>query len=517
MKTWKTVQRTMFALAALATLPAPASAAPAIDKFANLSLEELANIEVTSVSKRSELLSGASANVFVIRANDIRRAGATTLPEALRLAPNLQVAKVDARNYAVTARGFNNPFENKLLVLIDGRTVYSPLFSGVFWDAQDVVLEDILRIEVISGPGATLWGANAVNGVINIITRSAVDTDGVLATVGAGPDLRNATVRYGKVNHDGAWRIYGKYTEIDDNLNMRGVATRMGMRRSQAGWRYDSGTTGNTNTVQGDVYQGKLHQPGTREIDTSGANLLARIVRAQQDGAELSLQAYADQTRRDQPNAFVERLNTFDIELQQSFAPIGRHSIVAGGGYRLADDQVASSGPGFAFLPGQRKLHWSNLFMQDEITLSDTLRAHLGLRLEHNSYTGKEVLPSASLAWQLAPRHFLWTQLARAIRAPSRIDADFYSPAKPPHTIGGGPDYVSEVARTLQLGYRGQPWPELSVSATVYGTEFDKLRTLEPNPAGPATGAFVFLNKAQGSGVGLEPTARQKSTHSCSA
>jgi iron complex outermembrane receptor protein len=503
-KTRKALQLTVAGLSILATMPMAAMAMPASDNLANLSLEELANIEVTSVSKRSERLSGASANVFVIRANDIRRAGATTLPEALRLAPNLQVAKVDSRNYAVTARGFNSPFENKLLVLIDGRTVYSPLFSGVFWDAQDVVLEDILRIEVISGPGATLWGANAVNGVINIITRSAVDTDGALATAGFGPDLRTATARYGKVDGDSAWRLYGKVVEIDDNLNMRAIDTRMGMRRSQAGWRYDSGSAGNTNTVQGDVYQGRLHQPGTRDIATSGVNVLARIVRAQQGGAETSLQAYVDQTRRDQPNAFVERLNTFDVELQQSFAPVGSHNIVAGGGYRLADDQVASSGAGFAFLPAERKLHWANLFMQDEITLSDTVRAHLGLRLEHNSYTGNEVLPGASLSWQVAPRHFLWTQLARAIRAPARIDADFYSPAKAPFTIAGGPDYVSEVARTLQLGYRGQPWPELSLSATLYGTRYDKLRTLEPNPAGAAAGAFVFLNKAQGSGAGLE-------------
>ncbi len=491
-------------MVALAVVPCwPALAMPNSDMLADMSLEELANIEVTSVSKRSERLSGASANVYVIRANDIRRAGATTLPEALRLAPNLQVARVDSRNYAVTARGFNNPFENKLLVLVDGRTVYSPLFSGVFWDAQDVVLEDILRIEVISGPGATLWGANAVNGVINIITRSAVDTGGTLATAGFGPDLRNATARYGKADGDSAWRVYGKAAEIDDNVNLRGVNTRMGMRRSQAGWRYDGGTAGQTTTVQGDAYQGRLHQPNTRDIATSGVNVLGRIVRAQQGGAELSLQAYFDQTRRDQPNAFVERLNTFDVELQQSFAPLGRHAIVAGGGYRLADDQVVNAA-GFAFLPATRRLRWANLFVQDEVKLGDTLRVHVGMRLEHNSYTGNEMLPSASLAWQAAPDHFLWAQLARAIRAPARIDADFHSPARAPFTIGGGPDYRSEVARTLQLGYRGQPWPDLSLAATVYGTDYDMLRTLEPNPDGPAAGAFVFLNKAHGSGVGLE-------------
>lgn len=476
---------------------------PGPDNLANMSLEELANIEVTSVSKRSERLSGASASVFVIRANDIRRAGATTLPEALRLAPNLQVAHTDARNYAITARGFNNVLENKLLVLIDGRTVYSPLFSGVYWDAQDVVLEDILRIEVISGPGATLWGANAVNGVINIITRNAADTDGALATIGVARDQRNGSARYGKASDDGGWRMYGKFVELDDTTNAKGQSTVTGMRRQQAGWRYDNGVSGNTNTVQGDLYQGSMRQLGTPEILIGGANLLARMVRAQADGGELSVQTYFDQTRRDQPNAFNEHLNTFDIELQRSLAPIGRHSIAVGGGYRHAKDDVINAS-NFAFLPGERTLEWSNLFAQDEISLTETVKTSVGLRYEHNSYTGKEFLPSASISWQAAPHHLLWAQLARAIRAPSRIDHDFYSPSKPPFFVGGGPNFESEVARTAQLGYRGQPAPTLNVSLTVYGVDYDDLRTLEPNPAGAGA---VFMNKAYGSGAGVELSA----------
>jgi iron complex outermembrane receptor protein len=515
-RTRKAKRRSALALSLSASLSAPVAwAMPAVDNLANMSLEELANIEITSVSKRSERLSGASAAVFVIRANDIRRAGASTLPEALRLAPNLQVAKVDARNYAVTARGFNSPFENKLLVLVDGRTVYSPLFSGVFWDAQDVVLEDILRIEVISGPGATLWGANAVNGVINIITRSAVDTAGAMATAGLGPDSRTGAARYGQVDGDSAWRLYGKYTQIDDAHRANGTPTVTGMQRKQAGFRVDSGTAGNSNTVQGDAYQGSLQQLNTRDITIGGANVLGRVVRAQQDGAELSMQAYVDQTRRDQPGAFVERLNTFDLELQQTFAPLGAHGVVAGGGYRLADDHVVN-GAGFSFLPADRKLRFTNLFVQDEVTLGATLRAHLGLRFERNSYTGNEYLPSASLAWQAAPQHFLWAQLARAIRVPARIDSDFFAPSKPTTVVagktvyvyGGGPDYVSEVARSLQIGYRGQPLPELSIAATLYGTEFDRLRTLEPTAAPAVAGAIAqFQNKARGSGAGVELSA----------
>ncbi|MFZ3288707.1 MAG: TonB-dependent receptor plug domain-containing protein, partial [Telluria sp.] len=198
-------------LALLGPLAHGAHANTGTDNFSNLSLEELGAVSITSASKRSERLGDAAASVFVIRADNIRRSGAATLPEALRLAPNLQVARADARNYAVTARGFNNVLENKLLVLIDGRTVYSPLFSGVFWDAQDVVLEDIERIEVISGPGATLWGANAVNGVINIITRSAAATQGALVSADLSRDLRSASARFGgKLGESAHYRIYAK-------------------------------------------------------------------------------------------------------------------------------------------------------------------------------------------------------------------------------------------------------------------------------------------------------------------
>jgi iron complex outermembrane receptor protein len=255
--------RTVLAGCAAALLTAPAAADVPLESrdMAELSLEELANIQVTSVSKRSESLSDAAASIFVITGNDIRRSGATSLPEALRLAPNLQVARVDARNYAVTARGFSSPFENKLLVLIDGRTVYSPLFSGVFWDVQDVVLADVERIEVISGPGATLWGANAVNGVINIITKPAAATQGTLLGATASKNERNGAVRYGgSLGADGHYRAYARHAENDDTETAAGKNVPTGWHRDQAGFRTDWGDPARAVTVQGDVVDARLRQ-----------------------------------------------------------------------------------------------------------------------------------------------------------------------------------------------------------------------------------------------------------------
>jgi iron complex outermembrane recepter protein len=477
----------------------------AIDTFANLSLEELADVKITSVSKMPERLGSAAASVYVITANDIRRAGVATLPEALRLAPNLQVARLDARNYAVTARGFNSPFENKLLVLIDGRTVYTPLFSGVFWDAQDVVLEDIARIEVISGPGATLWGANAVNGVINIITRNARDTQGAFATAGVQQGLHAGAVRYGGALAGGAWRSYFKTVRADDTFTASGKNTMTGWERQQAGFRVD--LTGLT--VQGDAYQGALGQAGTRDIDIGGANVLARYKRTLAPGSELRIEAYVDHTERDQPKAFVERLNTLDVDLQHTLALGATQQLVWGGGYRVAYDRV-QNGVNFGFLPGSTDLRWSNLFAQDTISLSPSLRLTAGLKGERNSYTGKEFLPSASLAWQATPGQMLWASAARAVRVPSRIDRDFYSPTTarivggvPAFNIAGGPDFAAEVAKVAQLGYRAQ-MAALSLACTAYASDYDRLRTLEPNPAGAG---MVFLNRAQGRSHGLEMSA----------
>jgi iron complex outermembrane receptor protein len=488
-----------------------ADAALQSEDIADLSLEELANVQVTSVSKRPESLSNAASSIFVITGTDIHRAGATTLPEALRLAPNLEVARVDARNYAVTSRGFSSPFENKLLVLIDGRTVYSPLFSGVYWDVQDVVLEDVERIEVISGPGATMWGANAVNGVINIITKSSAATQGTLLAATAGRDERNGVVRYGgALGNGGHYRVYGKYAGNDDLQNEKGATVPTGWRREQAGFRTDWGDADRSVTVQGDVVNGRLHQAGTADIQVRGANLLGRVNQTFDNGSTASLQMYWDHTDRDQPLAFVEHLDTLDLQLQHALALGERHRLVWGGGYRIGHDRV-QNGPAFGFLPGTMNLHWANLFAQDEVALRDDLRLTAGLKFEDNNYTGVEVLPTLRLAWNPRPATLVWSSLSRSVRAPSRIDRDLYSPTVPAvvggvpqYGIAGGPDFESEVANVFELGYRAQPTPTLSYSATAFYGRYDKLRTLEANQNG--TGS-VFRNFASGHTRGIEAWA----------
>lgn len=476
--------------------------------LADMSLEELAGIRITSVSKRPEPLADAPSSVFIITGSDIRRSGVTTLPEAMRLAPNLQVARVDARNYAITARGFNNPFENKLLVLIDGRTVYTPLFSGVFWDAQDVVLEDVERIEVISGPGATLWGANAVNGVINVITKSAQDTQGALAGAGLSKNERHGAVRYGgALANGGHYRVYGKYATNDDTERANGTSVLTGWHRKQAGFRSDWTNANHRFTVQDDTYDGALHQQGTRDIKIAGANLTGQMNTKLADGSNLSLQAYWDYTERNQPNAFIEHLHTFDFQLQHSIKLGEIHNVIWGAGYRLALDHV-NNAQSFAFLPGALNMYWGNLFVQDEITLGENLRLTAGVKLENNNYTGVEFLPTLRLAWKPAPNTLVWTSASRSVRAPSRIDRDFFSPVNPPvvngvpqYVVAGGPDFDSEVANVLELGYRARPLPTLSFSATAFYSRYDRLRTLEPNRNGPGS---VFRNLAEGTTRGIE-------------
>jgi iron complex outermembrane receptor protein len=499
-------------LAACLAMPARADINPArMEDIAELSLEELANIPVTSVSRRAQPLSDAAASIFVITGNDIRRSGATSLPEALRLAPNLQVARVDARNYAVTARGFSSPFENKLLVLVDGRVVYSPLFSGVFWDVQDLVLADVERIEVISGPGATLWGANAVNGVINVITKPAGATQGALLSATVGRDGSDGAARYGgRLPGDGHVRVYAKHAENDDTHTAAGTTLPWGWHRNQAGFRADWGDLARAITVQGDMVDGRLRQAGTRDIRVGGANLLGRLVRTFADGSSATVQLYWDHTERDQPGAFVEHLDTVDLQLQHALRLGGNHHVVWGGGYRLGHDRV-QNGTAFGFLPGTVNLHWANLFAQDEIALFDNLRLTAGLKFEDNNYTGVETLPTLRLAWNPRPAALVWSSLSRAVRAPSRIDRDLYSPTQPPvvngvprYAVAGGPDFLSETANVFELGYRAQPLPSLSYSATLFFSRYDRLRTLEPNPHGSGS---VFANLADGSTRGLEAWA----------
>jgi iron complex outermembrane receptor protein len=469
--------------------------------LSRMSIEELANIEITTVSKKPERLSDAAAAVFVITNADIRRSGATSIPEILRLAPNLQVARVDASQYAITARGFNSTTANKLLVLIDGRSVYTPLFSGVFWDVQDVLLEDIDRIEVVSGPGGTLWGSNAVNGVINIITRNSRDTIGGVADLGGGTDERGAGVRYGaRLGENAAYRLYGKTFGRDRTVDEGDVNREDSWSKGQGGFRTDwAGTGKDAFTFQGDIYDGSIDQKVFDDKTISGGNLLGRWNRVLGKGSAFQVQAYYDRTRRIYPGTFGEELDTYDIAAQHGFSLGAFNDIVWGGGYRLMRDDVTNSAA-LAFLPASRNLELSNIFLQDSITLHEHLQMTLGAKLEHNSYTGTEVQPSARLAWKLSDNSHLWSAVSRAVRTPSRLDRDLYAPGSPPFLIAGGSEFQSEKVTAYELGYRAQPTPSASYSIATFYNVYDELRSLEPTGGG----AFVIGNKMAGETYGAE-------------
>ena len=350
----------------------------------SLSLEELGNIEITSVSKKPERLSDAAASVFVITADDIRHSGVRSLPEALRLAPNLQVAEVSGVGYAISARGMNgsnSSAPNKLLVLIDGRSVYSPLFSGVFWDVQDVMLQDVERIEVISGPGGTLWGVNAVNGVINIITRPAENTRGALLAASVGNDGSDTGFRYGAaLGANGNYRVYGKYTRWSHGETADGSPVDDAGHRAQVGFRTDWHRGSDRLTVQGNAYDGSEQQPAPGavavsgldvmlgDVPFSGVNLTGRWDRALAEGGSVQVQAYYDHTRRVVPPMFGERLDILDLQFQHALRPLGVHSLVWGANARQSNDRVENSRY-FAFLPREVRQHWTSLFAQDEMAL----------------------------------------------------------------------------------------------------------------------------------------------------
>jgi iron complex outermembrane recepter protein len=494
---WRAAAAALWCIAMAAEAESPSRS----NSLADLSLEELSNLEITSVSRRAEPLSDAAASVFVITGQDIRRSGATTLPEALRLAPNLQVARIDARQYAITSRGFNGTAaSNKLLVLIDGRSVYTPLFSGVFWDAQDVLLEDIDRIEVISGPGGTLWGTNAVNGVINIISRVSSQTQGTFAFLGAGNTERGTAVRHGgRLGSNGSYRVYGKFFDWDDTVRADGGSAADAWKRGQVGFRSDWALGADALTLQGDAYDGTSEQVAPGKTTLSGANLLGRWSRRFSSGSSLHVQAYVDTRDRDIPGTFKEHRTTRDLEFHHTFAAGQRHIVTWGGEYRAADDHATNSAV-LAFLPADKRLHWTSVFAQDEIRVRNNLQLTLGSKLENNPYTGTEALPSARLAWKPDERRLVWTAVSRAVRAPSRIDREFFAPAQPPFVLAGGPDFRSEIVNVFELGYRVQASQRLTYSITAFHSVYKDLRSL----ARTASGALVIANEMEGTSDGLE-------------
>jgi iron complex outermembrane recepter protein len=479
------------------------------EELGGMSLEELANVQVTSVSKSVEPLRTAPAAIYVITHDDIMRSGATSIPEALRLAPNLEVTQMSASDYVVSARGFGGSppaqnFSDKLLVLIDGRSVYSPLYSGVYLDAQDVMLQDVDRIEVISGPGATLWGANAMNGVINIITRPAEVTDGTLVSAGAGTMERNAAARYGgRLDDDTAYRFYGMGFHRDAlELSSRASASDA-WSKGQAGFRIDRTATDDTTTVQGDVYRATENQLQQADVMIDGANLLGRWQHRFSAQSELQVQAYYDLTERYSPTgdgAFV--LRTYDLQIQQSVALGASHRLVWGAGERV-DDYAITNTTTLLFLPAARALTLGNVFAQDTIALSRSLSATVGLKMEDDPYSGWSALPDARLAWRLNDANQLWAAASRAIRSPTPFDVDVVEKVGPTVFLTGNSQFEPEKVWAYEVGYRAQPAPQLSFSVSAFYNVYDDLRTIEPD----SSTVFIPLhwgNLMAGDTYGLE-------------
>jgi len=479
-----------------------------------LTLEQLMNLEVTSVSKRPEKLWQAASAIQVITQEDIRRSGATSLPEALRLATNLEVAQVDSRQWAISARGFNSTTANKLLVLIDGRTVYTPLYSGVFWDVQDVPLWDVDRIEVISGPGATLWGANAVNGVINIITKPAQDAQGLVLSGGGGTVLQGlGGARYGgALGRNVHYRAYGKAFTRDQTQFADGRAGVDDWYAGQGGFRlvWNPSET-SQGTLQGDLYDGRIAQPAASDIAVSGGNVMGSWSRAFSPTSDARLQLYFDRTHRSIPGTFAEDLDSYDVDFQHHAVLARRHDVVWGLGVRFIDDSVGNTAA-LAFLPSQVQRKWFGGFLQDEIALiPERLHVILGTKLEHNDYTGFELQPAGRVSWTARRGGVLWAAVSRAVRTPSRIDRELFAPAQPPYLLEGGPNFRSEELLAYELGYRVTGQDRLGVSLATFYNRYDNLRSIEMvNP--PAPFPIVLGNGLEGKSYGAELTADYRLT-----
>lgn len=491
----------------------PDSAVARAESLKTLSIEQLLNVEVTSVSKRPERLARVASAIQVITQQDIRRSGASSLPEALRLATNLQVAQIDSRQWAISARGLNSTASNKLLVLIDGRTVYTPLFSGVFWDVQDVPLADIDRIEVISGPGATLWGANAVNGVINVITKNAKDTQGLLVSGGGGSELRGfGTAQYGgTLGRDVHYRAYGSGFTRQPTLLPNGIDATDDWHFAQGGFRMDwDASEASRVGLQGDVYRGRISQPSAGDVAVSGGNLTGSWSRTLSTNSDVRAHIYYDRTNRDIPGTFGENLDTYDVDLQHHARLGTRHDVVWGLGYLLINDHVTNSAA-LAFLPSHVTRQWFTGFVQDEIALvPERLHVTLGTKIEHNDYTGVEVQPGGRVNWAVSDVGTLWAAVSRALRTPSRIDREFFAPGQPPYFLAGGPNFDSEEELAYEIGYRHQRGP-LALSVATFYSRYYGLRSLEQaNP--PAAVPVVIGNGQDGESYGAELTADYRVT-----
>lgn len=490
-----------------------------------LSIEQLMDVQVTSVARHPETLLQAAAAVQVITREQIRRSGATTLAEALRLADNLEVAQKNSHDWAISARGFNTDLANKLLVMIDGRTVYTPLFSGVFWDVQDYLLEDIERIEVVSGPGGTLWGANAVNGIINIITRSAADTHGAYVEGGGGQQPQAlAGARYGASlapNID--LRVYAKYLDARDEVVSSGASATDAWHQGRGGFRLDMAASAKDSlSVHGDFYGGHEGLATTgMTSDISGGNLVGRWDHSFSEGSDTSLQSYYDHTHLAQPVApylangielapagtLRDDLTTIDVDFQARFPLGGWNQIVWGLGYRRTHDVVRNA-PALSFFPATLDQNLFSGFLQDEVRLAPQWTLTVGSKLEHNDYTGYEVEPNIRLQWSVTPDQAWWAAISRAARTPSRIDRDLAEPAAPIVVLAGGHDFDSEYVTAYELGYRANAGGRVTLSLSTFFNDYTDVRSTSLTPV--TVFPLFFANNVEGHTEGAELTTTLK-------
>jgi iron complex outermembrane receptor protein len=471
--------------------------------LSQLGIEDLMKIQVTTASKQAQPLSAVPAAVYVITQEDIRRAGATTIADALRMAPGVEVAQIDANKWAISIRGFNNRFADKLLVLIDGRSVYTPLFAGVYWDMQDTLIEDIDRIEVVRGPGAALWGANAMNGVINIITKSAKETQGSLATITAGT-VRRGEAAYrlgGRLSDNAHFRLFGKAFGVQDSLYPDSTRGKDGWDSLRGGFRvdWDRGAAEKLlfeGEVAGDKEGQRSDYPTlvppyivTRDetYPASAWHLLGRWTRTAASGAETSLQAYFSHDQRNSIETFYA-LDTFDFDLQHRFAAGRRTTLTTGLGFRHEADRTETN-PFSQYTPAAKTDALWSAFVHSETAVSPTASLILGARIEHNDYTGFEIQPDARIAWSPDSRSTLWSAVSHAVRTPSRVDADgrlFAFSGPDPQSglpyqgdIVGNAAFRSEEVTAFQLGYRIQPVSRATVDLAAFYNDYSHLRTFE--------------------------------------
>ena len=500
--------------------------------FGGLDLEDLLQIEVTSVAGVARPLRSTPSAIHVITNEDFRRSGLRSIPEALRLVPGFTATQINAQTWGVGSRGGAGRFENQLLVLIDGRTVYDPLFSGVFWDVQHVMPEDIDRIEVIRGPGATLWGANAVSGVVNVVTKSARETQGLLLTTGID-SIENASVgvRYGTMIDDAtAMRIWGTFDDFARTESAAGDSQHDDWSRGMGGARFDIDAA---DDIRIEFQLEAYHTPRlgdfvrvpqvastptftTNISDGSASGAHARFRIARDDAARgWSLQSYLDHTERETANAFAVTRDTFDLEFRSYFAPAERHDLIWGVGFRTTRDRTVSSGGNvLRFDPAARTAETYSGFIQDTVTLADdALFAMVGTKLEHNDFSGFEVQPSARLWWTPNETNTIWGSVSRAIRSPARTDQDlqlitFYSDSgvlaggapsgmNVPVILGGDPDVESEDQLAFELGWRTRPVESVSIDLATYYNRYDDVNQV-------ATTGGTFNNDGSSEAYGAE-------------